>query len=127
MYYPINWPKVIRIPALVNPKLSHVVCNRDKILIAVLSNDSLVIFYNKVSGNSWWIENFMPQPLPTSDSLLQPCVPVALLRRDAKSVDRYGVNQQLEWKPDSTVIAVTVGGPLVTETSRPDDLTAIYL
>lgn len=48
MYYPVNWPRVIRLPKTGNPVIHNVVCNRDKILIAVLSSDTLTILYNKV-------------------------------------------------------------------------------
>lgn len=48
MYYPVNWPRVIRLPVLGSPVIHHVVCNRDKILVAVLSSDTLTILYNKV-------------------------------------------------------------------------------
>lgn len=48
MYYPVNWPRVIRLPELGSPVVHHVVCNRDKILVAVLSSDTLTILYNKV-------------------------------------------------------------------------------
>lgn len=33
---------------------------------------------------------------------------MACLKRDSKSLNEYGVNQELEWKPDSSAIAVTV-------------------
>lgn len=60
MYYPVNWPKLVRVPALgdggrpedvdAEPRrLCQVTCNRDKILIAVLTPDSLVIFFNQVT------------------------------------------------------------------------------
>ena len=48
MYYPINWPKIVRLPELAGPDLVQVLCNRDKVLIAILSPHSLVILHNKV-------------------------------------------------------------------------------
>jgi hypothetical protein len=33
---------------------------------------------------------------------------VACLKRDAKSLEEHGENQEVEWKPDSSAIAVTV-------------------
>lgn len=83
MYYPVNWPRVIRLPTLGSPIIHRVVCNRDKILVAVLSSDTLTILYNK------------------------PCVPVACLKRDDKSLNEHGENQEVEWKPDSSAIAIT--------------------
>ena len=49
MYYPINWPKAIRLPGLSNSDICHVLCNRDKVLVAVLCSDSLIIYYSKVN------------------------------------------------------------------------------
>ena len=48
MYYPINWPKVIRVPGSIDVNICQVACNRDKVLIAVLSLDSIIIFHGKV-------------------------------------------------------------------------------
>jgi len=50
MYYPINWPRIVRLPDLGSDHktVRQVLCNRDKILVAVLSPDSLFILYNKV-------------------------------------------------------------------------------
>lgn len=49
MYFPVGWPKVVNIPDLGQAKLRQIVCNRDKILFAVLSDDSLAIWFCKVS------------------------------------------------------------------------------
>lgn len=49
MYFPIGWPKVIKIPDLGQSKLKQIVCNRDKILFAILTDDSLSIWFCKVS------------------------------------------------------------------------------
>lgn len=48
MYYLVNWPRVVRLPELGSPAIHYVKCNRDKILIAVLSPDTITILYNKV-------------------------------------------------------------------------------
>lgn len=52
MYYPVNWPRVVRLPDFGTNQTSstvrHVLCNRDKILLAVLCPDALYILYNKV-------------------------------------------------------------------------------
>lgn len=49
MYFPIGWPKVVKIPDLGQAKLRQIVCNRDKILFAILSDDSLAIWFCKVN------------------------------------------------------------------------------
>ena len=68
MYYPIGWPKILKLPtepqeagqevnnaeeasnALGNGgDIVQVICNRDKILTAVLSSSALHIWYVKVS------------------------------------------------------------------------------
>lgn len=49
MYFPVGWPKVVKIPDLGKSKLKQIVCNRDKILFAILSDDSLSIWFCKVS------------------------------------------------------------------------------
>lgn len=51
MYFPIGWPKVVNIPHLGQAKLRQIVCNRDKILFAILSDDSLAIWFCKVSSS----------------------------------------------------------------------------
>lgn len=49
MYFPVGWPKVLDIP---NPNtccsIRQVVCNRDKLLFAILLDDSLSIYFCKV-------------------------------------------------------------------------------
>lgn len=50
MFFPIGWPRVL------NPTdpqaINAIVCNRDKILFAILTYDSLAIWYCKVSKNN---------------------------------------------------------------------------
>lgn len=53
MYFPVGWPKVVNIPDLGQAKLRQIVCNRDKILFAVLSDDSLAIWFCKVISFIW--------------------------------------------------------------------------
>jgi len=55
MYYPVGWPRVLRLPpyddAASQAEVRQVVCNRDKILAAILTEDALQIWYIKVSKN----------------------------------------------------------------------------
>lgn len=51
MYFPIGWPKVLKIPELGNSNIKQVTCNLDKILFAVLTEDTLTIWFCKVSSN----------------------------------------------------------------------------
>jgi len=90
MYYCIGWPKAIRLPQDEAGTPVKVSCNRDRILIAVLTTDSLVIWYNK------------------------PCVPIICHRRSAHSIAELGENRSIVWRPDSSMIAVaTAGGHLI--------------
>jgi len=47
MYFPVGWPKVLA-SAHAAGTLVQVICNRDKILFAVLSNNQLEIWFCKV-------------------------------------------------------------------------------
>ena len=59
MYFPLGWPRVLRLPPSSSSsiagdseedvELKQVVCNRDKILTAILTGNSLQIWYVKVS------------------------------------------------------------------------------
>ena len=49
MYYCIGWPRVARLPQENPGSPVRVSCNRDRILVAVLTTDSVIIWYNKVS------------------------------------------------------------------------------
>jgi hypothetical protein len=55
MYYPVGWPRILRLPpaastagSIDEQEIRQVVCNRDKILTAVLTEDALQIWYIKV-------------------------------------------------------------------------------
>lgn len=49
MYFPIGWPKVIKIPELdKNDNIKEITSNRDRILFAILTDDSLAIWFCKV-------------------------------------------------------------------------------
>jgi hypothetical protein len=64
--------------------LEQVICNRDKILTAILTSDSILIWYVK------------------------PCVPIISHRRSTSSVDQLGKNVLVQWKPDSSMLVVVV-------------------
>lgn len=49
MYFPIGWPKVIDVFDLAEQDIRKICCDRVKILFAVLTDDSLAIFYTNVS------------------------------------------------------------------------------
>ncbi|XP_071454876.1 guanine nucleotide exchange factor subunit Rich [Hetaerina americana] len=96
MYFPIGWPKVLSVPQLGLCSIRQVVCNRDKLLLAILTDDSLSIWYCK------------------------PCVPIVSYRRSQESVDDVGMNELVEWRPDSSmlVVATSVGHLLFYHLSR---------
>ena len=49
MYFPVGWPKVLNVPQLGRCSIRQIVCNRDKILFAILTDDCLYIWFCKVS------------------------------------------------------------------------------
>ena len=53
MYYPVGWPRILRLPPVhedgSGADIRQVVCNRDKILCAILTSNALQIWYIKVS------------------------------------------------------------------------------
>ena len=60
------------------------ICNRDKILTAILTSDSILIWYVK------------------------PCVPIISHRRSTTSVKQLGKNVLVQWRPDSSMLVVVV-------------------
>lgn len=48
MYFPIGWPKILRTPELTDENIIQVVCNRDKILFVVLTDDTISVWFTKV-------------------------------------------------------------------------------
>uniref|UniRef100_A0A023F237 Protein RIC1 homolog n=1 Tax=Triatoma infestans TaxID=30076 RepID=A0A023F237_TRIIF len=82
MYFPIGWPKVLKIQNRKNCSIRQLICNRDKILFAVLTDDTLLIYYCK------------------------PCLLIVLHRRSKDSLDDIGMNELVQWKPDSSSIVV---------------------
>jgi len=90
MYYCIGWPRICRLPQQDPAVPVKVACNRDRILVAVLTTDSVIIWYNK------------------------PCVPIISHRRCPSSIAELGENALLVWKPDSSMLAVaTTGGHVI--------------
>ena len=50
MYYPIGLPKRLKFPGINdNEQIRAVVCNRDRILFAILSAKSIWIWFSRVS------------------------------------------------------------------------------
>jgi hypothetical protein len=49
MYFPVGWPRVLNVPQLGQCSVRQVVCNRDKILFAILTDDCLSVWFCKVS------------------------------------------------------------------------------
>ena len=88
MYYPKGWASLLRLPQLDSDEnqqeIRHVVCNRDKILTAIVTADSLIIWYVK------------------------PCVPIISHRRPPSSIQELGRNVLAHWRPDSSMIVVVV-------------------
>ena len=68
----------------------HVVCNRDKILTALVTSDSIIIWYVK------------------------PCVPIISHRRSPASIQELGRNVLAQWRPDSSMIVVIVSTFYIT-------------
>lgn len=50
MYYPIGWPRKIDLIGLNQQPIRKISCDRVKILFAVLTDDSLAIYYTNVSN-----------------------------------------------------------------------------
>lgn len=49
MYFPIGWPKVLKVLESKQGKLKQVVHNRDKVLFAILTSDTLSVWFCKVN------------------------------------------------------------------------------
>ena len=87
MYYPVGWPRLLQLPQERSEPPLRVAANRDRILVAILTTDSILIWYAK------------------------PCVPIISHRRSPQSVAELGDNLLVCWRPDSSMIAVaTTGG-----------------
>ncbi|XP_040165684.1 guanine nucleotide exchange factor subunit Rich [Anopheles arabiensis] len=84
MYFSIGWPRVLNSGP--HRSIRKVVCDRVKILFAVLAEDTIAIWYSK------------------------PCVPITSKLRSPECLEKYGINTNIEWKPDSSMLLVTTGG-----------------
>lgn len=90
MYFAIGWPKHLDTASFGAQPLRQIACDRVKILFAILTDDTLAIWYTK------------------------PCVPIVSIRRPAASLAAHGPNHLLEWKPDSNALCVaTADGTLL--------------
>lgn len=49
MYFPIGWPKSLDLPDFGSFKIRKICCDRVKILFAILTDDTLAIWYTKVN------------------------------------------------------------------------------
>ncbi len=86
MYFPVGWPKQLGLAADCsdeNSRLVHVSTNRERLLFCVLTEGALNIWYCK------------------------PAVQIVCVKRSVSDIDQYGNNEKAEWKPDSSMLAVT--------------------
>lgn len=49
MYFPLGWPKVLKTEELGQGIIKQIKCNRDRILFSIITDDSLAIWFCKVS------------------------------------------------------------------------------
>lgn len=105
MYFPSGWPKALNFPNFDDSFIKHITCNRDRVLVAILTFDSLSIWFCK------------------------PCVPIVVHRRNKESVTKLGENQIVEWKPDSNklVIATSEGHLLFYNLNPVMDQKGLYI
>ncbi|GAB6022149.1 hypothetical protein CHUAL_006288 [Chamberlinius hualienensis] len=82
MYYPWGWPKILKIPQKSPQLIRHVVTNRERVLFACITDDSIGIWYAK------------------------PSVLIVNHRRSKDSIDQLGINRFAVWKLDSSALAV---------------------
>ncbi|XP_043236025.1 guanine nucleotide exchange factor subunit Rich-like [Amphibalanus amphitrite] len=84
MYFPIGWPKVLD-PRIDNGEEQYrrILCNRDRILFAILSDSQITIWFSK------------------------PPLPIACHKRSQESLEKHGTNIDLQWRPDSSMVVVT--------------------
>ena len=81
MYYPIGLPKRLNFPEA-DANIRAIVSNTDRILYAILCDDSLSIWYG------------------------HPSLPLAQEKRTLKSLVEHGTNNIVEWRPDSSLVVV---------------------
>lgn len=84
MYFPVGWPKTINLNFSSSEvkEVNSLACDGFKILIAVISDNSLGIYYAK------------------------PLIPITFHERNEESLEKYGTNRHVIWKPDSSKLAV---------------------
>ncbi|XP_064476561.1 guanine nucleotide exchange factor subunit RIC1-like [Ornithodoros turicata] len=82
MYFPIRWPKFLNISKEERATLVCVNSDYNRILFAVLTEDSIGI----------WLEKL--------------CIQIVCHHRDQESIAKHGKNWKLVWKRDSTMVAV---------------------
>ncbi|XP_048255713.1 guanine nucleotide exchange factor subunit RIC1-like isoform X1 [Haliotis rufescens] len=82
MYFPIGWPKYLRNSRNDSSPIEFIVSSCDRMFFAVLSDDTLTIWYSK------------PSIQIVSHSLSQ------------KQLEEYGAYCRAEWKQDSSMLAV---------------------
>ncbi|EDV97491.1 guanine nucleotide exchange factor subunit Rich [Drosophila grimshawi] len=83
MYFPLGWPKRVSL-ALPGQAthIRHITCDAVKILVAAVGSDFLGIWY------------------------ANPLLPIAYYCRSTESLQEFGSNQLIIWKPDSRQLAV---------------------
>ncbi|XP_034482673.1 guanine nucleotide exchange factor subunit Rich [Drosophila innubila] len=83
MYFPLGWPKRVSL-ALPGESahIRHICCDAVKILVAAVGSDFVGIWY------------------------ANPLLPIAYYRRSVESLQQYGGNHLIIWKPDSRQLAV---------------------
>lgn len=126
MYFSIGWPRVINCSYKNIRKIS---CDRVKILFTILTDDTLAIWYTKVSAvrvkciapalrfkckqslGCIIITSIQAHDLPFL--FFKPCVPIAAKVRSLQCLEKHGQNAAVEWKPDSSMLlVVTTTGTL---------------
>ncbi|KAK3740876.1 hypothetical protein RRG08_011338 [Elysia crispata] len=83
MYFPLGWPKRLKTPSGDSVLISHIVSSCDRMLFAVISKKTLSIWYSK------------------------PCVQIVTFTPCQKLLSEIGHFCKGEWKPDSSLVAIT--------------------
>ncbi|KAK3091743.1 hypothetical protein FSP39_022283 [Pinctada imbricata] len=82
MYFPLGWPKYLTDPRQDSLSLQYVISSCDRMLFAVISDDTVSVWYSK------------------------PSVLIVSFTQSQEDVEKLGKYQLAEWKPDSSMIAV---------------------
>ncbi|CAG0903695.1 unnamed protein product, partial [Darwinula stevensoni] len=83
MYFPVGWPKSLRTIKGKDSQLVAIACNRDRFLFSLVYNNAIEIWFYK------------------------PCVPLVCYQLPQDLQTLYGDFHHVEWRPDSSAIAVT--------------------